>query len=223
MLQKSTLTFLETLKKNNVKEWFDANRKSYETAKADFIQLLDEVLKVHSKKDDDIAMFAAKDGVFRINRDIRFSKDKTPYKSNLAAGFARGGKKSIYAGYYIHIEPGNNSLIGGGIWGPDADVLKKVRQEIDYSFAEFSKIIHNKSFQKIYGDLHKDKEILLSRPPKGYDENNKAIEYLKLKSFIGMKSFRDTELTDKNVVQNITEALSALQPLLHFLNAAIEG
>ena len=223
MLQQSTLTFLKDLKKNNVKEWFDANRKSYEAARADFIQMLDEVLKVHTKKDEDIAAFNGKDGVFRINRDIRFSKDKTPYKTNLAAGFARGGKKSIYAGYYLHIEPENNSLIGGGIWGPEAEVLKKVRQEIDYSFAEFSSIIHNKSFQKVYGDLYKDKEVLLSRPPKGYDENNKAIDYLKMKSFIAMKPLKDEELTDKNIIKSITEALAALQPLLRFLNAAIEG
>ena len=106
MLQKTTLAFLKDLKKNNVKEWFDANRKSYDAAKADFIQLIDELLKIHSKKDEDIVALVAKETVFRINRDIRFSKDKTPYKTNLAAGFARGGKKSVYAGYYFHIEPG---------------------------------------------------------------------------------------------------------------------
>ncbi len=223
MLQVSTLTFLKNLKKNNVKEWFDANRKSYDAARADFIGLIDDVLKIHSKKDEDIAPLNAKDSVFRINRDIRFSKDKTPYKTNLAAGFARGGKKSMYAGYYLHIEPGNNSLIGGGVWTPETDVLKKLRQEIDYSFEEFSNIIGSKSFQKEYGGLYRNQEVLLSRPPKGYDENNKAIDYLKLKSFIAMKPLKDEELTDKSVVKTITEALFALQPLLRFLNAAIEG
>ncbi len=223
MLQQSTLTFLKNLKNNNVKEWFDANRKSYDAARTDFIQLLDEVLKIHSKKDEDLAAFTGKEGVFRINRDIRFSKDKTPYKTNLAAGFGRGGKKSIYAGYYIHIEPGNNSLIGGGIWSLEAEVLKKVRQEVDYSFEEFLGILKGKAFQKIYGDLYKDKEVMLSRPPKGYDENNKAIEYLKMKSYIAMKPLKDEDLTNKNAVKTITEALAALQPLLRFLNTAIEG
>lgn len=223
MLQNSTLSFLKNLKKNNVKEWFDANRKSYDAARADFIQLIDAVVKIQGKKDEDIVSLTAKDCVFRINRDIRFSKDKTPYKTNLAAGFARGGKKSVYAGYYLHIEPGNNSLVGGGVWSPEADVLKKVRQEIDYSFDEFSNIIHSKAFKNQYGDLYKDKEVLLSRPPKGYDENNKAIEYLKLKSFVAMKPLKDEELTNENAVKNITDALAALQPLLLFLNAAIEG
>ena len=223
MLQQSTLSFLKNLKKNNVKEWFDANRKSYDEARADFIQLIDEVLKIQNKKDEDIASLNTKECVFRINRDIRFSKDKTPYKTNLAAGFGRGGKKSRYAGYYLHIEPGNNSLVGGGVWSPEADVLKKIRQEIDYSFDEFSNIIHNKLFQKQYGDLYKDKEVLLSRPPKGYDENNKAIDYLKMKSLVAMKPMKDEELTDKNAVKTIVDALAALQPMLRFLNAAIEG
>ncbi len=223
MLQPSTLTFLKNLKKNNAKEWFDANRKSYEAARTDFIHLIDEVLQIHSKKDEDLASQSAKETVFRINRDIRFSKDKTPYKTHLAAGFGRGGKKSNYAGYYLHIEPGNNSMIGGGLWMPEADAVKKIRQEIDYSFDEFSNIIHKKSFETIYGDLYKDKEVMLSRPPKGYDENNKAIEYLKLKSFIATKPLKDEELTDKNVAKTITDSLAALQPFLQFLNRAIEG
>ncbi len=223
MLQKSTIAFLKNLKKNNVKEWFDANRKTYDAARADFINLVDDILKQHAKKDEDIAVLQAKDCVFRINRDIRFSKDKTPYKSNFSAGFTRGGKKSPLAGYYLQIEPGNKSIIGGGLWAPETDSLKKVRQEIDYSFGEFSKIIRNKSFVKEYGDLHKDKDMLLIRPPKGYADDNKAIEYLKLKSFVAMKPLNDDELTDEQLVKNIAEALSALQPFLRFLNAAIEG
>ncbi len=223
MLQKSTLTFIKNLQKNNVKEWFDANRKSYDAAKADFIQLVDEALKQHSQTDKDIDTLTAKESVFRINRDIRFSKDKTPYKNHIAAGFARGGKKSIYAGYYLHIEPGNNSFVGGGLWTPEADVVKKIRQEIDYNLDEFVGIIQSKTFQKIYGGLYRDKEVMLSRAPKGYEEDNKAINYIKMKSFIAMKPIKDEELTEKKLVTIITEALSALYPLILFLNAAIEG
>lgn len=223
MLQKSTLTFIKNLQKNNVKEWFDANRKSYDAAKADIIQLVDEVLKQHSKIDTDITPYTGKESVFRINRDIRFSKDKTPYKNHMAAGFARGGKKSIYAGYYLHIEPGNNSVVGGGVWAPEADVLKKIRQEIDYNLNDFKAIIENKTFQKIYGGLYQDKEVMLTRAPKGYEEDNEAIGFIKMKSFIAMKPIKDEELTDKKLVSIITEALSALYPLNQFLNAAIEG
>ena len=222
MLQKSTLTFLKNLSKNNIKEWFDANRKSYDAARADFMNLVDDVLEIHGKKDEDIAAMNAKDCVFRINRDVRFSKNKTPYKTNLGAGLARGGKKSSFAGYYLQIEPGN-SFVGGGLWVPEADILKKVRQEIDYSFTEFSGILHHKNFIKEYGDLYKDKEIMLSRPPKGYSDDNKAIAYLKMKSFIATKPIKDEALTDKNAVKNITDAMLALQPLLRFFNTAIEG
>lgn len=222
MLQQSTFLFLKNLNKNNVKEWFDANRKSYDAARADFINLVNDVLKIHGQKDEDIAGLNAKDCVFRINRDIRFSKDKTPYKTNLGAGLARGGKKSAYAGYYLQIEPGD-SFVGGGLWMPEVEILKKVRQEIDYSFDEFSGIIHHKNFKKEYNDLYKDKEVMLSRPPKGYSDDNKAIEYLKMKSFIALKPMKDEALTDKNALKNITDALFALQPLLRFINTAIEG
>lgn len=223
MLQKSTLSFLKDLQVNNVKEWFDANRKLYDAARADFLHLVDEVLKKHSTKDEDIAGLQAKETVFRINRDVRFSKDKSPYKKNFAAGFTRGGKKSVFAGYYLHIEPGNNSFVGGGLWAPEPDILKKVRQEIDYSFDEFQNIIQQKDFVKEFGDMYKDKEVLLSRPPKGYTDDNKAIAYLKMKSFIALKPVTDDELTHKNALQTITAALAALQPLLRFLNTAIEG
>ena len=223
MLQKSTITFIKNLQKNNIKEWFDANRKSYEAAKTDFIAFVDAVLKQHGKKDEDIATLTAKESVFRINRDIRFSKDKTPYKNHIAAGFGRGGKKSSYAGYYLHIEPGNNSFVGGGLWMPEADVLKKIRQEIDYNFEEFTGIITSKPFTKVYGGLYRDKEVLLSRPPKGYEEDNKAIEYIKMKGFIAMKLLRDEELKDKQLINTITGALSALYPFIVFLNAAIES
>ncbi len=223
MLQKTTITFIKNLQKNNVKEWFDANRKLYEEARTDFAGLVTDILKIHGKKDEDLATLSAKDCMFRINRDVRFSKNKSPYKNHIAAGFARGGKKSPFAGYYLHIEPGNNSFIGGGLWSPEAENLKKVRQEIDYSFAEFSGIIHNKTFQKIYNDLYSDKEITLSRPPKGYTDENLAIAYLKLKGFIAMKPLKDEELTDKKLLPTITEAMETLQPLLRFLNTAMEG
>ena len=223
MLQKTTLTFLKNLQKNNVKEWFDANRKSYDAARADFINLITDVIKIQGKKDEDIAILLAKDSVFRINRDVRFSKDKSPYKKNFAASLARGGKKSMYAGYYLHIEPGNNSFIGGGLWGPEAEILKKIRQEIDYSFNEFSSVIQSKAFVKVFGKMYRDKEVLLSRPPKGYTDENKAIEYLKLKSFIALKPFTDDELTATTAVKTIAETMDALQPLLRFLNTAVEG
>jgi uncharacterized protein (TIGR02453 family) len=162
-----------------------------------------------------------KDCMFRINRDVRFSKDKSPYKTNMGAFINRGGKKSIYAGYYFHCEPGNN-FVGGGLWMPMPNELKKVRQEIDYCFDEFSKIVSNKKFKTIYGNVHEGDDMKLSRPPKGYDESNPAIEFIKLKSFIAMQKLDDKDMTDKNISSKIANAFDALQPMIKFLNRALE-
>jgi len=222
MLQTSTLKFLKDLKKNNTKEWFDTNRKTYEAAKQDFENLVQSVILQHCKRDEEITALKPKDCMFRINRDIRFSKDKSPYKTNFGAFINRGGKKSIYAGYYFHCEPGEN-FVGGGLWMPMPDALKKVRQEIDYCFDEFSKIINNKKFKTVYGDVYRGEDMILTRPPKGYDESNPAIEFIKLKSFIAMKKLDDKDMTDKSLSKKIAEAFDALQPMIKFLNRALEA
>lgn len=220
MLQKSTLQFLTQLKKNNVKEWFDANRKVYEAAREDYGNLISEVIKQTGKKDADIASLQLKDCMFRINRDVRFSKDKSPYKTNFGAFIVRGGKKSIYAGYYFHMEPGK-SFVGGGLWMPMPEHLKKVRQEIDYCYDEFSKIMKNKKFVATYGGLDKSAEYVLSRPPKGYDEENPAIELLKMKSYVTTRPVTDAELLSKDLPKLIVSAFEALQPMNAFINRAI--
>jgi len=223
MLQPFTIKFLKDLKKNNTKEWFDKNRKVYEAAKSDFAGMIQTAIDKFGKKDENIAALKAKDCVFRINRDIRFSKDKSPYKTNMGASINKGGKKAWNsAGYYFHFEPGG-SFAGGGLYMPEPDILKKVRQEIDYSFDEFKKIISNKKFAATYKDLDHSDEMKLSRPPKGYEAENPAIEYIKLKSFIAMVPVSDAELADKNLVKKITDAFEALQPLIVFLNHATEG
>ena len=221
MLQTSTLAFLNNLKKHNTKEWFDTNRKVYESAKADFAALVDQLIREFGKKDTSIASLQAKECIFRINRDVRFSKDKSPYKTNMGASFSKGGKKSMLAGYYVHLEPGK-SFAGGGIYMPDAGAIKKIRQEIDYCFSDFSKILHNKKFATQYGDLDKGKELSLSREPKGYEKDNPAIDYLKLKSWIAMTPLTDEDLTDKNLSKKIISAFEALQPMIEFLNRAVE-
>jgi uncharacterized protein (TIGR02453 family) len=221
MLQSSTLSFLKNLKKNNTKEWFDKNRKTYEAAKQNFVAFVDEMIVQLAKTDATIARLQAKECIFRINRDIRFSKDKSPYKINMGAFLNEGGKKSSLAGYYFHLEPGN-SFVGGGIYMPEADVVKKIRQEIDYSFTEFSSIIQHKNFKKEYGGLDVSEENSLAREPKGYDKNNPAIEYLKLKNWIAFKTLADDELTDKDVMKKIISAFNALHPLVVFLNRALK-
>jgi uncharacterized protein (TIGR02453 family) len=221
MLQSSTVKFLKDLKKNNNKEWFDVNRKAYEAAKEDFANLVKNLLERYNLKDEELASLTVKDCVFRINRDVRFSKNKEPYKTNMGASLNRGGKKSIYAGYYFHLEPGE-CFVGGGLWMPEAEHLKKVRQEIDYSFDEFKRIITDKKFKSTYGDLYTEEGVKLSRPPKGYDDTNPAIEFIKLKSFLAMQKIADAELTDKNLVKKIMVAFEVLQPMVKFINRSLE-
>lgn len=220
MLEPQTLRFLKGLKKNNSKEWFDKNRAQYEAAKIDFQNFIQLVIDDLQRSDTTITGLTAKECAFRINRDIRFSKDKTPYKTNLGASIKRLGRKSPYAGYYFHCEPGH-SFIGGGLWQPDVIELKHVRQEIDYNWDEFQDIIHHPDFKAIYGDLYKGEEVSLSTAPKGYEKDNPAIDYLKLKSFIAETSLQDEELTQATLHRKTVTAFEALQPLLQFINRTI--
>jgi uncharacterized protein (TIGR02453 family) len=190
----------------------------YELAKADFADFIQKVIDLHGKKDTSIKSLQAKDCLFRINRDIRFSKDKSPYKSNFGASINKGGRKAMNtAGYYFHLEPGS-CFAGGGIYLPMPDELKKLRQEIDYNFTEFKKIIGSKKFKSVYGDLDKSAEFLLSRVPKGYEPDNPAAEYLKLKSYIAMIRVNDADLCTKNLLKKTVTAFEALQPLIGFIN-----
>ena len=221
MLQQSTVQFLRNLKKNNKKEWFDANRTKYESAKKNVEDLSVEIIKRLSRTDDSIAHLQPKDCMFRINRDVRFSKDKSPYKTNMGVYFSKGGKKGINAGYYFHLEPGS-SFVAGGLWMPMPPELKRVRQEIDYSWDEVSKITGSKKFKSVFGDLDMSNESALSRPPKGYEADNPAISYLKLKSFIATTKIKDADLTSKDLVKKVTVHFESLKPLIDFLNRAIE-
>ena len=221
MLQTFSIKFLKDLKKNNNRPWFEKNRKVYEDAKADFAEFIQAVIDKHIKNDPTIKEQIAKNCLFRINRDVRFSKDKSPYKSNMGASINRNGKKSLLAGYYFHLEPGR-CFAGGGIWMPMPDDLKKVRQEVDYNFADFKKIINSKKFKAMYGDLSTNTEYKLSRVPKGYEADNPAAEYLKLKSFVAMVSLKDADLISKDLVKKTVAAFEALQPLIEFINNSIE-
>jgi uncharacterized protein (TIGR02453 family) len=221
MLQKSTLTYIKNLTVNNNKAWFDENRAPFEAAKLDFEKLVQDIITTFGKTDPDIGPLNAKDCIFRQYRDIRFSKDKTPYKHHMGASFDRGGKKSGFAGYYLHIEPGNKSMAGGGIWMPEGEQLKKIRQEIDYNWKEFEEIINNVEFKNTFGELEQG-EYKLSREPKGYDKDNPAIEYLKLKSVVATQTLTDAELVSNNLLKKIVSSFAALVPLIKFINRSLE-
>ena len=221
MLQPATIKFLKDLNKHNNKTWFEANRSAYESAKRDFEAFTSDVLTQLAKKDEQVADLKAKECMFRINRDVRFSNDKSPYKTNMGASIKRGGKKSIFAGYYFHLEPGK-SFTGGGIWMPDPVSTKKIRQEVSYCYDEFEKIISTKKFKAVYKDLDREKEISLVNLPKGYEKDDPASEYLKLKSWLATRAVSDSELTSKGLVKIVVDSFVTLQPLLSFINRSLE-
>jgi uncharacterized protein (TIGR02453 family) len=221
MIQKSTIDFLKNVKKNNNKEWFDANKDKYLAAKANVDSFVDDVIKAFSSFDKSVAGLKAKDCVFRIYRDVRFAKDKRPYKSNLGASINAGGKKAEVAGYYLHIEPGK-SFLAGGRWMPSPEHLKKIRQEIDYNGKELHKILNNKNFKKQFGALDSSDEYKLARPPKGYDKSHKDIELLKLNSYIVWHEYNEKDVLSKNFLKELTSTAKTMKPLLDFLNTAID-
>ena len=216
---KEILSFLRQLEAHNHKEWMDANRTQYQQARADFQVIVSDLLKEMIELEPDMANLRPQDCIFRQNRDIRFSANKNPYKIHMAAYFAVGGKKSDGPGYYLHIQPGE-SYVGGGIYWPSPEVLKKIRQEIDYSGHELAAIVENSLFKKRFGEIEGEK---LKTSPKDYSKDHPYIEFLRMKSFIAGHSLSDKEVTHSNLVTTVMDSFRLMKPLNDFLARAVEG
>ena len=212
--------FLQRLAKNNNRGWFEKNKSTYLQAKENFDQFLEKLLGELINVEEGLAGLNPKKLAFRIYRDVRFSKDKRPYKGNMGAGFSPGGKMIQEPGYYLHIEPGNKSLLAGGLYMPDASNLAKIRQEIDYNSESLLKILNDRKFKKLFPSL--DDFDKLKTAPKGYGKDHPHIELLKHKSFIVSHPFTDKEVKDKKFVKHIAEAAKIIKPLNDFLKDAIE-
>lgn len=217
MLQKTTLQFLKNLKNNNDRTWFEEHRNEFEKAKMDFEEFVAKTISDLSKVNPPIGKLLPKDCIFRIYRDVRFSKNKDPYKTNFAASVNIGGKKSPNGGFYIHIEPegGWGSFIGGGYWMPEAPTLKKLRQEVEFNHEEFFKILKDKNFKKHFKDLEVHK---LTRVPKGMDPEHPAAEYLKYTSFLVTEELMATDIKSPDLIKKCVSAYKAMLPFLDFLN-----
>lgn len=220
MLQlQPLLTFLRQLEKNNHKDWFDAHRSEYETARAINLELASMLIQAVGKTDPAIALLQPKDCVFRINRDVRFSKNKAPYKNNLSVYLAPGGKKASSAGYYLHLQP-NASFVAGGFYQPPAPLLSKIRQEIDYNWDTWQSITQKKSFRNRFPE-GLDRADALKNPPRGYEADNPAIAILQLKSFIVQTPRTDQEVLAPGFVKEVVSTFAAMQPMLAFLNESV--
>ena len=215
---KSVIPFLSDLKQNNNREWFRANKKDYDQAKSEFESFINVLIAGIVKFDPSIGTMNAKECVFRIYRDVRFSKDKSPYKSNMGGFISRGGRKGGFAGYYFQLDP-EQSFIAGGMYIPPSVILKKVRQEIMYNIEEFKGIIHKTSFQKTFGQLEGEQ---LKRPPKDFPPDFPDIDLLKFKSYTVLHSINPTSVSDADYNEYTLKVFREMLPLNKFLNKAIE-
>lgn len=217
---KPLISFLRELDQNNHKAWFDEHRASYEKAKAINLELAAELIAAIGKWDENISMLQPKDCVFRINRDVRFSKNKAPYKNNMSVYLAPGGKKAERAGYYIHLQPGA-SFVAGGFYQPNAEVLAKIRQEIDYNLEEWESILQKKSFRNAF-PKGLDRSDALKKAPRGYESDHPGLAYLQLKSFVAQQPISDEAVWAKSFVPDVIKYFQTLSPFLAFLNRAVD-
>lgn len=221
MLNQNTLDFYRELRRNNNKEWFDQNRKWYEAVRKDYLRFTAELLIRMQAVDPGLVHLQPKDCIFRINRDIRFSADKTPYKTHLGIIMTPYGRKLDYAAYYVHLDEEGGSFAGGGVYRPMPEPLKKVRKEIENFYEDLEEVLKAKSFKETYGALDREEGMVLSRPPKGYDAGHPAIEYLKFKSYTATRVLDPKLLTDPRGIDVVVKILKDLKPLNDFLNRAI--
>ncbi|HOW83368.1 MAG TPA: DUF2461 domain-containing protein [Spirochaetota bacterium] len=217
MIKKSTLDFLKGLGANNNREWFKAHRADYDRARADFELFLGCLISLVAKFDPPVGRLAPEDCMFRIYRDTRFSRDKTPYKTNFGAVLSPGGNRMSPAGYYVHIEPGS-CMAGGGIYHPDPEVLYRVRQKIDREFTAFRKIITGKSFTKYFDGIHGD---ALVNVPRGFDKESPAADYLKFKDLYSMALFSNKEALADDFTVEVAKRFRAVKKLNDFFRDAM--
>ena len=214
---KWTLKFLSNLNSNNTKEWFDANKKTYLARRSDFLGLVDSIISDIAQFDEKLAGVESKNCVFRINRDIRFSNDKIPYKTNFGALMGDVGKKSEGTGYYIHIMPGN-SFVGGGIYMPATEKLAAIRQEIDYNPEGLKQLVESEDFKSTFVDIKGD---ALKTAPKGYPKDHPNIKLLRLKSFYVVKNYSDKELASEGFYKDAIETYKKAKKFNDYLNHAL--
>ena len=209
--------FLAELAEHNNRDWMQANKPFYERAKSTFKGLITELLAGINAFDASVEGLEPKDCIFRINRDIRFSKDKNPYKTNFGAAMMEGGKKTGNPTYYIHLQPGK-SFVAGGVYMPEAESLKKIRQEIDYNPEELKKIVEADSFKQAFGKITGES---LKTAPKGYPKDHPNIELLRMKSFLVVHDLTDAEVLSGGFVAEALDYFKIIHPFNEYLSVAI--
>jgi len=212
---KIVLGFLELLIKNNNRDWFKANRVLYEDALSEINKLIIFLIPKLQELDSQIGVLSEKQVLFRIYRDVRFSKNKEPYKTHFGLFFANGGRKSKLPGYYLHIEPNGKSFVGGGIYMPEKDVLNSIREEMLINAPAFLDIFSNSNFEKYYSNL--SDYGMLKRIPRGFPKDFEYPELLKHKHFVVDHNLKDSEVLNENFEEKVVDAFETLSVFNRFL------
>jgi uncharacterized protein (TIGR02453 family) len=216
---EKVLQFLRELSENNDRLWFEANKAGYTESRNKVLFVTDVLINEIRKFDDHIPHLDSKDCMFRIFRDVRFSNDKRPYKTNFGSFISKGGRKSECAGYYFHIEPGQ-SFMGGGIYMPAAEPLKAIRNYISRFPHEFLEIINQPEFKPVFPEMYDHR---LKTAPKGFAKDHEFIHLLRYKSFTFTVSISDEELVNGKFIEKAVEAFRQLQKVNAYLNEALES
>lgn len=215
-IEKATLDFISGLQKNNDREWFNNNRGLYDAARMNFESFIQALIESISGFEPILKGLEAKSCIYRINRDTRFSNDKSPYKTNFGAFIVRGGRKNgdKFAGYYIHVEPGK-SMIAGGAYMPPSPWLASIREKITEQPQEIKEILNEKDFRKYFKELEGEK---LKKAPKGFPPDHPEIELLKFKSYLAVNEISDNQVIDGGYLDYVVKNIRAMKPLNDFLN-----
>jgi uncharacterized protein (TIGR02453 family) len=214
-IKKETIDFLKKLSKNNSREWFSAHKEKYTAAHNNVIEFASSLL-VEMKKHDNIETASGKDSLFRIYKDVRFSKDKTPYNTHWNGGFKRATKK-LRGGYYFNIEPGN-SFVAGGFWGPSPADMQRIKQDFATNHEEVRKILADKTIVKTFGGMTGEQLITA---PRGYEKDHAAIDLLRYKQFILRHKFTDEEVLSSDFAVKASEAFKKMRPFLNYMSEAL--
>ena len=214
-ISKSNFEFLKTLKFNNNRDWFNENKKQYQSELAN-IEAFADALIAEMNKHDNIETPSGKKSLFRIYRDTRFSKDKTPYKTHWSGGLKRA-TALLRGGYYFHIQPGG-SFLGGGFWGPNSDDLKRIREDIAQDDSELRAIMADKTFVDTFGELKGDK---VKTAPKGFAKDHPAIDLLRHKSFIVSREFTDKEVLNKEFLNEVVDTFRKMRPFFDYMSEVL--
>lgn len=221
MNAKRILNFLSELTCNNNREWFALHKGEYEACKADFELFVAEWIERMSKVKPELKYLTPKDCMWRIYRDTRFSPDKTPYKDHFGAFLAqKGGKKSRYAGYYVHLQPNGACMFAAGMWCPDPDILKAQRMAILDNYEELEQIMDNQSFRRYFTDF--DTDYMLKKVPAGFPQDFEHADWLKLKTFTISRILPERLVTNEHFIDALMDISVAAQPLNDFLNYTLE-